>query len=404
MINKLYGDGIHDDHPAIQEMLDSGMSCVYLPVPEKYYLISKTIKVHSNQELKLDRFTHIKLTDHANCSMLENADVLEWNKNIKVSGGIWDMNHNNQYPNAGHFPNETTNGIPVIDYMRDYTDWKPDKRMPFTRYIGHCIVFNSVKGLYLSDLTILNPVVYGMDIAYTEDFTIENIQFDFFEGSPKLWNLDGIHIEGHCKNGYIHNLRGACHDNTVALTTDDVVYGPIENITIDGIYGEKSHSAVRLLSMSTLLRNIHITNIYGTFYAYAVEISKYRYDTEDRGAFYNITMDHIHASLCEGTVDVPGNKVPFIWIGKDMDIDSLYISHVFRNETHNPKPTIGIYEGTKIKCLDISSIEQTNITEGPMAVIENLGTVEKLYIKNIISDEDEIIVNKGLIEETVNML
>ena len=41
--NKLYGDGIHDDYPAIQEMLDSGMSCVYLPVPAKYYSISKTL-------------------------------------------------------------------------------------------------------------------------------------------------------------------------------------------------------------------------------------------------------------------------------------------------------------------------------------------------------------------------
>ena len=32
---QLYGDGIHDDYPAIQEMLDSGMQVVYLPVPEK---------------------------------------------------------------------------------------------------------------------------------------------------------------------------------------------------------------------------------------------------------------------------------------------------------------------------------------------------------------------------------
>ena len=32
---KLYGDGIHDDAPAIQEMLDSGISAVILPVPEK---------------------------------------------------------------------------------------------------------------------------------------------------------------------------------------------------------------------------------------------------------------------------------------------------------------------------------------------------------------------------------
>lgn len=400
MVNKLYGDGIHDDYPAIQEMLDGGQSCVYLPSPEKFYLISKTIKMHSNQELKLDRFTHIKLAEHANCSMLENADVLDWNKNIKVSGGIWDMNHNYQYPNAGHFPNETTNGIPVGEYMQKYTEWSPEKRMPFTSYIGHCIIFNSVKGLTLSDLTILNPVVYGMDIAYTEDFTIENIDFEFNEGSPKLWNLDGVHIEGNCRNGYIHNLKGACHDNTVALTTDDAIYGPIENILIDGIYGEKSHSAVRLLSMSNICRNVHITNVYGTFYAYAVEISKYRYNTEDRGAFYNITIDHIHASLCEGTVDVPGNRAPFIWIGKDMDMESLYISHIFRNETHNPKPTVGIYEGTNIKTLSLSCVEQTNSTDGTMPVIENCGKIDNLYLNTIMSDEENMVDNKGEIRKT----
>ena len=45
----LYGDGIHDDYPAIQEMLDSGMSEVVLPAPKKFYVISKTLKIHSNQ-------------------------------------------------------------------------------------------------------------------------------------------------------------------------------------------------------------------------------------------------------------------------------------------------------------------------------------------------------------------
>ena len=32
--NQLYGDGIHDDYPAIREMIDSGMAEINLPVPE----------------------------------------------------------------------------------------------------------------------------------------------------------------------------------------------------------------------------------------------------------------------------------------------------------------------------------------------------------------------------------
>lgn len=43
--NILYGDGVHDDHAAIQEMIDSGVCEVSLPVPEKYYLITKTLVI-----------------------------------------------------------------------------------------------------------------------------------------------------------------------------------------------------------------------------------------------------------------------------------------------------------------------------------------------------------------------
>lgn len=41
MANQLYGDGIHDDTTAIQEMLDAGTACVQLPEPRKNYLVTK---------------------------------------------------------------------------------------------------------------------------------------------------------------------------------------------------------------------------------------------------------------------------------------------------------------------------------------------------------------------------
>ena len=72
---KIYGDGIHDDYAGIQELLDSGISTVKLPVPEKHYLISKALLIHSNQTLKLDENTRVVLTDNANCCMLQNADT-----------------------------------------------------------------------------------------------------------------------------------------------------------------------------------------------------------------------------------------------------------------------------------------------------------------------------------------
>lgn len=68
------GDGVHDDTDAIQALLDSGRSLVYLPPPPKEYLISRTLKIGSRTELRLDRLTRIRLAPNSNCPMLQNRD------------------------------------------------------------------------------------------------------------------------------------------------------------------------------------------------------------------------------------------------------------------------------------------------------------------------------------------
>lgn len=387
--NKLYGDGIHDDYPAIQEMLDSGMSCVYLPVPAKYYSISKTLRIHSNQELKLDRYTRICLADNSNCAMAENAEPKEWNVRVAVGGGIWDMNHKNQKPNPFHFPDPET-GMKLADWIR-LTGYDNTKRLMPDTYTGICFRFNSIRGFHAQDLTIVNPVIFGMQVSFVEDFTIENLDFEFTEGSPRLWNMDGVHVEGGCKNGLIRNLKGACHDNTVALTSDDSIIGPIENIVVDGIYGEKSHSAVRLLAIENRLRNIHISNIYGSYYAYAVVISKYNDTTQRRPLFENITIDNVYASLCPGTVDVAGNTSALISIRHDVDINSLYIANLHREETHCPMPTIGIETGVKIKNLTVLHSGQSNTTGKEIPFIHNIGRIENLHYENVDPGNDVLL-------------
>ena len=72
---KLYGDGIHDDQPAIQEMIDSGVCEVSLPMPEKCYLISKALVIPSYFKLKLPRYATIRLMDSADCFMVQNKTV-----------------------------------------------------------------------------------------------------------------------------------------------------------------------------------------------------------------------------------------------------------------------------------------------------------------------------------------
>ena len=170
----LYGDGIHDDYPYIQELLDSGICEVSLPAPKVCFLISKALKIHSNQALKLPRFATIRLADNANCDMIENADWDNWNENVLIEGGIWDMNHKNQYPNPFHFPDKF--GKKIRDYSIECGyDPKTSKTFRKNIYTGKCMRFCRVKNFTIKNITILNPVNFGIQVAYIEDFTFKDI-------------------------------------------------------------------------------------------------------------------------------------------------------------------------------------------------------------------------------------
>ena len=395
MINKLYGDGIHDDYPAIQEMLDSPDSLVYLPEPEKNYVISKTLLIGSNKELRLDRYTRVVLADNANCMMIENKNQNAGDVNITISGGIWDMNHKKQWQNPYHFPNPIT-GLTWYEEC-EKAGYTRDKKQFSPFYSGHCFRFNNIEHFTFKNITIVNPVVYGLQMAYTTHFLIENIDFDYTEGSPKLWNMDGIHIEGGCKHGLVRNLHGACHDDTVAITSDDCLYGEISDITVDGIYADGCHSAVRLLSADLPVKNIHITNIYGTYYVYCVTLSNYYYFEGKKGHYDHITIDNIYASFCEGTVDVAGNYCALIPIDREVEVGDLLITNVYRDETRCNQPTFCLNAGSIIHKLTIKNCTQNNLTGNNMNFFDNYGDIDKLLIKNIDCGKDKKILNNGTI-------
>ncbi len=100
----LCGGGIHDDTPALLELLDSGTAEVYLPAPAAFYSICKTLKLHAGQTLRMAPTTHIRLAADSNCCMVENADFSQWAENICIDGGVWDFNNVEQEPNPYHFP------------------------------------------------------------------------------------------------------------------------------------------------------------------------------------------------------------------------------------------------------------------------------------------------------------
>ena len=382
---QLYGDGIHDDYPAIQEMLDSGASEICLPAPAKCYVISKTLKIHGNQTLKLSRFAVIRLADKANCTMIENEDFENYNENICIDGGIWDMNHNNQWPNPYHFPDE--NGLYWFGKVgfphRDVSPIKTYTSFIREVYSGHCMQFCRIRRFVLKNITIRNPVVYGVHMGYIEDFSVQDIIFDYTEGSPKLWNLDGVHVEGYCKNGSITNLKGACHDDLVAITADDLLYGPIENILVDGIFTEGSHSAVRLLSHGLPIKNVTIRNVFGSYYVYCIGLTKYHGGEEERGVMENIVIENVAACACEGTKDVKGGRYPVLWVQKGVDVEGLSITNVHREEKTYPTPLFKVDEGATVKNLRLRDIYQKNRLGSPVPFMCIEGEVKDCVQENL---------------------
>lgn len=385
----LYGNGIDDDYPAIQEMLDSGKCVVELPVPEKHYLISKTIKIHGGQTIKLSPYTEVRLKEMSNCAMLEDDDFCSWKENICVDGGIWDMDNQNQEPNPWHFPGKDgkTTRQRMAEAKIEFKNYKG--LVPF--YTGKCMRFCRVKNFVMKNVTFRNPVTYGVQVSYMEYFTFRDITFDYYRGAPKLWNMDGIHIEGNCKHGYLNNLKGTTHDDLVAITADDgAEYGPIEDIVVDGIFAEGTHSAVRVLSHGELVKNIKITNVYGTYNRYCVGITKY-YDKE-KGCGYmeNIIIDNVSASFCPATVDVPWVDRPLIWVQGELDIYGLKIENVFRTESVYSTPTIGVEEMAKINGFTIKNIHLKNKTDKPIKSIVIDGKTENLSIEDIYEEQKKI--------------
>ncbi|MBQ1210707.1 MAG: hypothetical protein IIX68_02750 [Clostridia bacterium] len=377
---QLYGDGLHDDTAALQQWLDSGAAEIALPEPSAHYVISKTLKIHSGQTLRMAPTTRIRLADNSNCSMLENADFSVWAEQICIDGGIWDYNNIGQEPNPFHFAGKDGKtfydrvGTTPTEAQHCIAKWTqfPDE------YTGFAMRFCRVRGLTLKNLTYRDPVTYGVEFGCVENFTVQDIRFDYAHCNPKWWNMDGVHIEGGCKNGLVRNLQGACHDDMVAITADDFFYGPIDNVVVDGLHAEKCHSAVRLLSHGLPIRNVTVRNLTGSYYVYCIGLTKYHGGPDERGVMENIVFENVDACSCSGTPDVGGDGYPFIWVQDGVDVRNLQFRHVRREETERPKPFLQIDKEATVNGLVLDDLLQINHLDVPIPFLQLNGRIDDL--------------------------
>jgi Glycosyl hydrolases family 28 len=382
MIDGLFGDGINDDTDGIQRLLDGRACRVELPPPAECYLISRTLKIHSNQELVLPRFCRIRLREGSNCTMLENADPEAGNTNIDISGGIWDFNNRGQLGNPFAVPHKD----------------RPD-------YMGFMMLFRKVKNFRLSNLTFKDTVTFAVTLDTVIDFTVENITFDFNYGNPYATNMDGIHLNGNCYYGVIRNLKGACYDDLVALNADEGSAGPISHISIDGIFATDCHSAVRLLADRCPVTDVHIQNVFGTYYVYCITLSKY-YNAAERGSFDRIVLNNIHAAKAANNPvyqkpDAFQRSLPIIYVESNLRVNNLHIYDVHRVEENIPIETIRVDPETIVDNLTIANVSVENRIGQPMPLLVNCGEIGRLHTSMLEAGEDVVFDNRGTVREHI---
>ena len=381
----LYGDGIHDDYEAIQELLDSRNPQIALPVPAKNYLISKTLKIYSNQQFILPRYAVIRMADMSNCYMMANADPENGNCNFTVEGGIWDYNNKGQGPNPFHHPDPN-----------------------YPNYIGFMFFFHNVKNFRFAHMTMKDPITFCLTLDMASYFTVEDITFDFNHGNPRAENMDGVHLDGNCHHGVIRNLKGACHDDLVALNADEGSNGPITHIEVDGIFCEDCHSAVRLLTRLNRVEHIHIHNIHGSFYQYCVGFTNVdrTYPGDYIGYFNNILVENLHISKAKRipiyNKDAMGH-FPLLWFQDGITTKNITIRNVCRQERINDIPLLSTEPTAHIGCLKLQDVVQQDSQIHIPAMIENYGTIDTLTTDNVTTDCGELIINNGTITNWIKL-
>jgi hypothetical protein len=374
----LVGDGTHDDTAAIQALLDSRRTLVYLPAPPKHYVISKPLRICSNQTLQLDRFTVIRLKDGSDCLMITNDDHERGNENVALIGGVWDM-HNE--------------GQSLAEYQKT-RNWKGAYEP--ARYLGVLMRFNRVKRLTLRGLTLKDPVTFSTQLGNLEEFTIEDIAFDH---NLKRTNMDGIHVHGNSRHGRITNLKGATNDDLVALNADDggifeMSRGAIEDVVVGGVWAKDGYTGVRLLSAGSPIRRIRLANIFGSYRYNVVSFTNHKVHPGTASTFEDISIRGLFCGKSAMGMKLdpsePGSSnLSLIWIDAPAVVHGLTVSDIRRTETVWPAATMFIEPGATIKALQLTQATIFNRTPGALDLLVNRGTIEHLSLSQVSMEASE---------------
>lgn len=349
----LYGDGIHDDTLALQQMLD-GRGIVTVDKPG-VYLVTKTLIIHSNTRLILSPGARLLASPMSRCALIENEHFASEGRdeNIEIEGGIWDGNCDEMGLDAEY----------EARHRRD-TPYEP------YNFKGKLIRFAHVERICLSRMTVRNPVSYGIQIADVYGFVVRDIFFDY---NWHFGTADGVHINGPAYDGVIENLCGTTNDDMVSLTTYDeehaeVTLGDIENVYIHNISARNGYSAVRFISGENYsVRRIHIDGVYGTYRHHVLIISNHN-DRPGKVWFDDITVENVcagksHTPLGEGCFrmwEKNAPRDPFIFFHTGARCGNVTFRNIRRHEEkYSEAPTFKFADTCEIDRLYLENVRQT---------------------------------------------
>lgn len=346
----------------LQAMLDKrGTVCI----PSGEYIIEKPLIIHDNTHLKLAPDTFFRLPEDGVFALIENDGLRgeHENRNIRIEGGVWDgtnLNCERKFLAPGE----------------SYTDGGTfNKERYFNNdYLGLLMRFVHCRNIHISNLTIKDPLSFGLQLADTVDFTVENIYLDY---NCKKRNMDGIHITGPARFGCIRDIRGIANDDQIALTADattltEITRGPIEDIVIDGVYGENTYTGVRLLSSGNPVRNITIRNLFGSCRYNAVSFTHHDQHPGAPSLIENVHISDVYMTKPasyddnDGMFHFPNERnaalgCPLIDFYGGTVNRNIRIENIFRRETRNEvnAPLICIQPHAVVEGLSLGMIAQS---------------------------------------------
>ena len=349
----LFADGIHDNAPALQELLDKG-GIVTVDHPGTY-LVGHTLVLHSNTRLVLAPGVILKAAPMSKCALIENEHFAGGGRDhdMEIVGGCFDGSCDDM-------------GLDAVYEAKHRLD---DPYSP-TLFKGKLIRFAHIDRIALEKLTVKDPVSYGIQIGDVRGFVVRDLFFDY---NHHFGTTDGVHINGPARDGVIENLCGTTNDDMVSLTTYDephaeISLGEIENIYIHNVTADNGYSGIRLLSGEGYsLKNVHVDGLYGNYRHNGIVISNH--NARPGAVFFdNVVLENVHARKsytplgedCFRYWEKNADKRAIIQTEGGARFGRLVMRHIYRREeAPTEAPLIQMSADTVVDHLVLEDVSQS---------------------------------------------